>query len=603
MTSTDRQSAAGAALLEWMNSFSISGDVGSLNNLNDGQKIWEVLCDIEPKYFKGSLPEGPSSSRKWDLRWANLKHVSKKLSYYLTNECHQTIPKGPGAADLKIIAMGGNRGETIKLLKIVVFAALNCANRGDHIQRMQTLTFETQKSLKDMIEGMQPVSNPNSATENSRGDGVISPTSSAIDQELILEEKLGKVMAENAKLLREKKELQKDNQDLNGRLAHLQESNAALQDQLAEAQDRLKSSDSITKAHEESRLQELKLRDQNSLIANLEDQLRDYQTKYESIQKTHENLRKSHERSQPLRDELREVKLERDSIQVERDSLLKKANAAEKYKLKLQANQHLDKENESLREELEVIRLQLKEADQTQQYAPGLHKQVREYEEILPQLEQDRHELQIVKVQLEVDKDILVQRLEEANTKQARDQEVIAELEYRCRGLESPHTSDNGNFRGLEAELEDNERHEIIDKKLQVTVSIMKWSRLTFVSRNKDLRDKNETLSNSLVELDAKCAALQKIVNDSNGKYQHLKTVGVIEAAMAGREEMSVIKGKISLEEHVGDLISAIAEGRDDLAKKTEVQRSLSYNRFKEISLSTYSGYLPIKLSLDMFRA
>ena len=603
MTSTDRQSAAGAALLEWMNSFRISEGVGSLNNLNDGHKIWEVLNAIEPNYFKGSLPEGPSSSRKWDLRWVNLKHINRKLSSYVTNECRQTIPKGLGMADLKTMAMGGNRGETIKLLKLILFAALNCANATQYIQKMQSLTFETQKSLKDMIEDMQPASYPTSEVERSRSDGAISPTKGALDPELILEEKLGEAIAGNAKLSREKKDMQKELRDLNGRLAHLQESNTVLQDQLTQAQDQLKSSDSMLRAREESHAKNLKLQDQDGLIANLEGQLRHYQNKLEDMQKTHENLRKTHERSQPLRDELREVTFERDSIQRERDSLLKKANIVDKYKLKLQANQNLEKENELLREELEAARSKLKQVDQTRQQAPGLQKQVEEYEEILPQLERDRHELQVVKVQLELDKAVLAQRMDEANAKQAKDHETIAELEEKLRSFESLQIQSVENVHGLEEELENGETRENVDTQPQVAASPLKWSRLTSASRNLDLKDKNDTLSKASDEINANFAILQKMLKDGKGNAGDLKILQTIEAAMAGHEETQGFQGAISLEKHISDLATIITDGRDDLAKQTEVQRSLLYNTPEGIFLFSRVEDMPTRSSLDMFKA
>ncbi|MCJ1352646.1 MAG: hypothetical protein MMC33_002630 [Icmadophila ericetorum] len=115
MTGAERQTATGAALLEWVNSFPFPEDVASWGELSDGYKIWEILQDIDSSYFDGELPEGPSnSSGKWLLRWQNLKHLSKALVTYITEECDQTIPRGQGSIDIKSIAVDGNKGEIIK---------------------------------------------------------------------------------------------------------------------------------------------------------------------------------------------------------------------------------------------------------------------------------------------------------------------------------------------------------------------------------------------------------------------------------------------------------------------------------------------------------
>ena len=144
---------------------------------------------------------------------------------------------------------------------------------------------------------------------------------------------------------------------------------------------------------------------------------------------------------------------ELDEIKVERDNLAKKANTVDKYKQKLQASQNLEKENQRLQSELDDLREGHQNADQSKQQIAGLQLAVEEYKRILPKIEQDRHELQMMKRQLEFDNATLAQRCEAANELHAKDQETIADLMGKT-GSARPSSE------GLDAELEENETTE-----------------------------------------------------------------------------------------------------------------------------------------------
>ena len=189
-----------------------------------------------------------------------MKQISKFLTSYVTDECGQTLPMGPGMGDLKLIAMDGQHGETVKaglqqrdvtqhyidysmqLLKLILIAALNSPKATEYIGRMPTLSTSTQASLKDLIEEViemwksykqdvadnqqfqyKPYPTSDTGTPENRASSSLS--SPAVDPELMFEQRFGKVMADNENLIREKKDMQKDLQDLHNRLARLQENN------------------------------------------------------------------------------------------------------------------------------------------------------------------------------------------------------------------------------------------------------------------------------------------------------------------------------------------------------------------------------------------
>lgn len=140
-------------------------------------------------------------------------------------------------------------------------------------------------------------------------------------------------------------------------------------------------------------------------------------------------------------------------MKAERDSLAKKANVAERYKQKLQASQDLEKKNSELQEELGEVREELKSAQSAKQTVAGLELAIHEYKRTLPKIEQDRHELQIVKQHLEFDNATLAERCEAANERHIRDKELIASLNDKLRSFQSSRSSSSLEERGLGSEL------------------------------------------------------------------------------------------------------------------------------------------------------
>lgn len=133
---------------------------------------------------------------------------------------------------------------------------------------------------------------------------------------------------------------------------------------------------------------------------------------------------------------------------------MKKANAAERYKQKLQDTQDLQKRHVELREELDDVRQQYNEADKARQEVPGLHLALEEYKRILPKTEQDRHDLQMVKKHLEFDNAALAERCASAEELHARDQQNIADLTNQLIESEQSRGSSSIDGEGLKSEIE-----------------------------------------------------------------------------------------------------------------------------------------------------
>jgi protein HOOK3 len=416
-------------LLEWINSFSLGKTIRSTEELTDGIILWEILQDIDPQYFLDELPER-SPPDHWVTKWQNLKHLHKSLISYIRKQNDDELPPGLDAApDLKAVAEANSLKETNKLLKLLLIAAISSPNAETYVTTLQELSTPTQEGLKDIIQEAQNAQRDEFTAEEEDRDG-ISKRDLTVDPELQFEERVGKVIAENDRLASEKKELEKALEDLHNRLARLQENNDTLQNRLASTEDRLVT---LKSGKGEmgfgAKALESKTRQQEELIANQEAKLAATQDEIDSLRMSLESMRVKNQRFQKLQDDY-------DELKTERDQLTRKANAAEKYRQKLQASQDFEKENQALKNQVKDLQQQLKDADSNQRWSSERDVELEEYRRVLPRIEQDRHEIQNLKKQLEFNNHALTERLESAEEQRERDEALISELRERIRELE-----------------------------------------------------------------------------------------------------------------------------------------------------------------------
>lgn len=245
--------------------------------------------EAEPDYFSGPLPEEDAASDQWVPKWQNceniamttlpgsreadsvaVKHILKSLNGYFLERTQQS-PHAARLPDLKAVAQDYSAKETnkvrrlrhfkglenngqIKLLKLVLFAAINSSMVAEYAQKMLLLSTSTQEDLKQIIEevglecepavGISAVNMPqmqNSFEEAPEASGYendpLSPRKlrgkgsediGKLDPGFAYEEQVSKLVAENEKLLHEKKGIQRDLQDLHDRHARLQENHVSL---------------------------------------------------------------------------------------------------------------------------------------------------------------------------------------------------------------------------------------------------------------------------------------------------------------------------------------------------------------------------------------
>ncbi|KAJ5293290.1 UDP-glucose dehydrogenase, partial [Penicillium atrosanguineum] len=416
-------------LLEWINSFSLGKTLRATDELTDGIILWEILQDIDPQYFLDEIPERNPADH-WVAKWQNLKHIHKLLLSYIRHQNDDSLPSGlDPSPDLEAIAEKASTKETNKLLKLLLIAAISSPNAGTYVQTLQELSTSTQEGLKDIIEEAHNGQHePLDAADELKEE--LAKRDHAVDPELKFEERVGKVLAENDRLTHEKKELEKALEDLHNRLARLQENNDTLQNRLASTEDRLvtlKSGKGDLGFN--AKALESKTRQQDDLIASQEAKLSATQDEVDSLRMTVESLKVKNQRYQKLQDDY-------DELRTERDQLARKANAAEKYRQKLQASQDFEKENQTLKNQIKDLQQQLKESDSQQRWTSERDVELEEYRKLLPRIEQECNEIQNLKKQLEFNNHALTERLQGADEQHERDDALISELRERLREIE-----------------------------------------------------------------------------------------------------------------------------------------------------------------------
>ena len=158
----------------------------------------------------------------------------------------------------------------------------------------------------------------------------------------------------------------------------------------------------------------------------------------------------------------------------------------------------MQKENMELREELTELRQDYEVAKQARQQVTGLQRAVDEYKRVLPKIEQERHELQMMKKQLEFDNATLAQRCDKASKQYNRDQATIANLNERLGLPNSTTTSPTARHKeALDSELTEPSDN---DKRLRTKIT--------------ELRDENIRLQSSVGDSEAKAGMLEQMLDD-----------------------------------------------------------------------------------------
>ncbi|ORY99986.1 hypothetical protein BCR43DRAFT_434696 [Syncephalastrum racemosum] len=144
--------AVADAFIEWINSFDhISHPCKSIGDLYDGIVLFEVLADIDPKWFK--LIRSADVGDNWVLRVNNLKKLHRLVSLFYKEKLNRD-PSTLPSVNLNLIAKEADIDETISLCQLVLGIAMQCdlPQRQTYIEKIQSLSQPCMQVLMQKIE-------------------------------------------------------------------------------------------------------------------------------------------------------------------------------------------------------------------------------------------------------------------------------------------------------------------------------------------------------------------------------------------------------------------------------------------------------------------
>ena len=331
----------------------------------------------------------------------------------------------------------------------------------DQVQKIMTLPPQTQEIVGGLMQEVADLGSDVETTDyededrgrvQTRNDGP-NQVDEGSDEILQLEQQYARIMSLLARRNQEFKDLETELETVNKSLERAQENNEALNEQISERDSELKKARSLANDREHSSMKDLetKISHQEESLAIKESQVSKYQSDIAELERERRRLLLSDEKLQKLQDEY-------DVARNDLERQTRKANTADKYMQKLQANQNVEKERDSLRQEIEDVRSQLDNVQKLRQENAALQKSNDEASRTLSQIEQEHEELRMTKKQLRITHDSLVRQVDALNERFAQDQETIAELREKHGGSDniSGPTSDGG----LEGELQETAKNE-----------------------------------------------------------------------------------------------------------------------------------------------
>ncbi|EIE88173.1 hypothetical protein RO3G_12884 [Rhizopus delemar RA 99-880] len=179
----------------------ISHNVSHITELSDGIVLFEVLSNIDYKWFK--LIRSADVGDNWVFKINNLKKLYKLISRYYEEEIGYNFSRFP-PVNLNAIAKEANPHELLKLCKFVLYIAVLCADNERYIQKIQQLSPMSQQQLMHLIDETMKYANQEDESQQSSIN--YTPRSSYADD--------GSYQSELARISKEREELEIQNKQL-----------------------------------------------------------------------------------------------------------------------------------------------------------------------------------------------------------------------------------------------------------------------------------------------------------------------------------------------------------------------------------------------------
>jgi len=510
---------------------------------------------------------------------------------------------GPSSVVAKASFVTSTSGATrsnlaAQFVKLILQVAIS-PPKAHIIEKIPTLPHPTPEVISNLIKDLDPAqlssdiedTRETVGPKGERNSGEeIAPSSPSRNATSIfqLEEELFKATAKLKRREGEVERLELETRALHDAYERLEENYEAVKKQSAENEDELKK---LASAHNDRdkwspRELEDKISQQEEIIRGQESQMKEHQSR-------EAELRRRADKFSDTESKLREKEDEFDIQKRELEKQTKMANAGEKYKQKVQANQAIEKERDSLRSQLDEARPKLKAYEDIRRHNTKLEKENQEIHRALSGSERDNSQLRETKQSVIAENDRLRRESIAMREALARNLERIADLEDGSGGSEihSSPTMVNG---GLESELSETYKHE---QQMQVAGTLLWWARGLMKARKtriSELEKDNGQLASVASEKDNKATALQRQLDkvqdqsaNQSAKEQRLRQdISSLESSITDVRQGHPIEGSVSPAQNIVNLAHAFesteifrrlrAQLKDEQKKHGELEEKLS---------------------------
>jgi protein HOOK3 len=427
-------------ITDLVDGFALNSILGALYNtpnssLHQQSANTSATADIDAEYAVQDL-EKITSPSVWLANKKRLEAVYKSLQRYLRDNPDSFSPINlQGPLGLNAIAEHNDTVEATKvredqedfftdalantlcqLLGIFIVAAIKGPSNEKYVQSLINLQDKAaQEEVAKIIQLLQP-----DVTEYLSDEADLSKSLSN-DLDLAAEEAHAKLQADfdNGR---------KRHADLVTRMEHLQYAHDELQQFNTEANDRIRELEKAQLGDQTDHIQSLKQRIQEDedLIANQELQL-------ENARVLKENQARELQRLRPLDEKVAELQDELSEIKNQNDILTRKANTADHYQKKLQAQTDLESVNLRLRQQIDTLQENQQEFDRVMDQNVKLEATMSEYRSRFEKYELQFLELNNERKLREEELRQQLSRVQSLTASKVHDENFIADLQEQIR--------------------------------------------------------------------------------------------------------------------------------------------------------------------------
>lgn len=420
-TAVSYSHGAQTALLNAVNRmFELGRTVHSLDELNNGVILGQILHELDQDFDPSNLETSQGTS-KYLTNKRNIQTIYKGLFRFIRRQIPELGCQAK-KVDYHAIAENPDSHGISQLLAVMVSAAAMGPDNKRYIPKIQrSLDRDTQAEIMQIL---QIVQQDIAASEGDQDlDEAIDAVMEARDMDLLVEE-------QNAALRQQLEATKKNLSDYITRLEYLQLSHEELRYE-KEKNDReleilRKATQDGANSAESVKVLEAQVHEQMEIIARNEETIRAHERTKAQLESEVQRLTQKSIQADDLRDQVIEWKHKAEELE-------KKANTADRYKQKLESQQHLVKEVQNLQYEKADLQEQLRSLVDDRERNSRTRQAEDELTKMITQSEQHLWDERSQKNQLIRDVAALEEELMRLKAQRTHDESYIQDLQEQIQ--------------------------------------------------------------------------------------------------------------------------------------------------------------------------